>query len=133
MLKTSIGPNRSICNNSKGLEVETKFFDLKEFLAYFPNWHASQILSLLKDNLGSPITKSFLTSLLSVFMLACPNLLCHNQLSFIVKLNFFNVNNIYIFMPFTNVWNFVSVWINNVACMCIKTYSKAFITKLTNT
>ena len=40
--ETRVGPNKSKCNNSKGLFVETKSFDLKEDLTCFPNWQESQ-------------------------------------------------------------------------------------------
>ena len=69
-------------NNSSGLEVETKFFGLNKFHTWSPNRHASEILSLSRFNLESQIIKSFITSLLSVFILACPSLLCQNQQSF---------------------------------------------------
>ena len=35
-----VGPNKSKCNNSRSLDVDTTFFDLKDFLVCFPNWHA---------------------------------------------------------------------------------------------
>ena len=69
-------------NNSSGLEVETKFFGLNKLHTCSPNRHASEILSLSRFNLGSQIIKTFITSLLSVFILACPSLLCQNQQSF---------------------------------------------------
>jgi hypothetical protein len=36
------GSNKSMCNSSKGLEVERMFFILKEVLTIFPFWHAQQ-------------------------------------------------------------------------------------------
>ena len=55
-----VGPKRSRCNNSSGLDVDTIFLDLKDFFVCFPNWHASQILSLLKFIYGIPTIRSFL-------------------------------------------------------------------------
>ena len=43
-----VGPKRSRCNNSSGLDVDTTFLDLKDFLVCLPNWHALQILSSSK-------------------------------------------------------------------------------------
>ena len=40
-----VDPKRPRCNNSSGLDVDTMFLDLKDFLVCFSNWHALQILS----------------------------------------------------------------------------------------
>ena len=42
-LAVLVDPNKSIWTNSQDLEVEIIFFDLKELLVYFSNWHASYI------------------------------------------------------------------------------------------
>ena len=55
-----VGPKRSRCNNSKGLDVDTTFFDLKVFLVCFPSWHALHILSSLKFICEIPTIRSFL-------------------------------------------------------------------------
>ena len=55
-----VGPNKSKCNSSRSLDVDTTFFDLKDFLDCFPNWHALQILSYLKLICGIPTIKLFL-------------------------------------------------------------------------
>ena len=39
-----MGPNKSIWSNSKGLEVETMSFDLKDVLTIFPLWHAPECI-----------------------------------------------------------------------------------------
>ena len=115
-------------NNSSGLEVETKFFGLNKLHTCSPNRHASKILSLSRFNLGSQIIKTFITSLLSVFILACPSLLCQKptiihiistQAWFIM-----NVNIIHILMPFSYTYDFVGTWINDMECMSIKAYFK---------
>ena len=48
-----VGPNKSICKSSKGLEVEIVFFDLNDTLVCLPNWHASQILSFQNSILAN--------------------------------------------------------------------------------
>ena len=58
-----IGPNKFKYSNSRGLEVDTKFFDLKDFFVCFSNCHALQILSSSKLIYGIPSTKSFLINL----------------------------------------------------------------------
>ena len=58
-----VGPNKSKCNNSRGLGVYTKFFDLKDFFVCLPNWHTLQILSSSKLIYGITSTKSFLINL----------------------------------------------------------------------
>ena len=32
-----VGPNKSKCNSSRGLDIDTTFFDLKDFLVCFSN------------------------------------------------------------------------------------------------
>ena len=58
-----VGPNKSKYNNSRSLDVDTTFFDLKDFLICFPNWHPSQILSSSKLIYGISLTKLFLINL----------------------------------------------------------------------
>ena len=57
-----VGPNKSKCNNSMGLEVDTKFFDLNDFLVCLPNWQL-QILSSSKLIYEISSTKLFLINL----------------------------------------------------------------------
>ena len=54
-----VGSNRSRCNSSKGLEVETTFLLEKEFLTCFQFLHASQSKSSLYDIHGNPFTRLF--------------------------------------------------------------------------
>ena len=54
-----MGPQRSICNNSRGRVVLTHIFDLKEFLTCFPLAQASHTLPSLFLMEGRPTTKSF--------------------------------------------------------------------------
>ena len=58
-----VGPKRSRCNYSNGLNVDTIFFDLKDFLIYFPNLYALQILFSSKLIDGIPIIKLCLINL----------------------------------------------------------------------
>src|ERR1044072_7203311 len=80
-LEVLIGPNRSICNNSNGLLVLTKFFDLKELFSCFPCKQVEHLMSDLNDNLAKPHTKSCLTIFAMVFKEASPSFRCHNHLS----------------------------------------------------
>ena len=66
-----VGPNKSMCNNYNGLEVETISLDLNDTFVCLPSWHASQILSFSKFNLGKLVTNSFLISFESECMLIC--------------------------------------------------------------
>ena len=54
-----IGPHKSICINSSGLEVVTTFFGLKDDLTCFPLVQGSQISSLRNFIGGNPLTRSF--------------------------------------------------------------------------
>ena len=58
-----VGPNKSKCNNSRSLDVDTIFFDLKDFIVCFSNCHALQILSSSKLIYRISLTKSFLINL----------------------------------------------------------------------
>ena len=71
-----VGPNKSRCNNSQGLLVETMFFDLKEDLVSFPNWQASHKWVYLKEILGKPRTRLYLESLDIYLKLKWPNIMC---------------------------------------------------------
>ena len=49
-----IGPNKSICINSKGLDIMISLIDLKEDLVCFSSWHASQMRSFSNSKVGIP-------------------------------------------------------------------------------
>jgi hypothetical protein len=75
-----IGPQMSVLINSRGLV--TKNLDLPNCLiVYFAMTHPSQNL-LSKSRFGSPCTDCFFTKSLRSLYPRCPNLMCHNQVSF---------------------------------------------------
>jgi len=53
-----IGPHKSTCNSSRGQEVLTQFFNLKEVLTFLPLTQASHTLSSLYLMEGSLTTRS---------------------------------------------------------------------------
>ena len=74
-----IGPNRSIWRSSKGFEVVTTVFDLKELLVCFPLAQGLQTPSNFPLTFGRPSTRLFFCNFLMPSKLQCPSRLCHNS------------------------------------------------------
>ena len=76
-----VGPHKSVCNNSNGLETKYSF-EGKDAFVCLPCWHPSQIT--FSGFLIHGITLTFwcLLTFTKLSKFKCPSLLCHNQLSF---------------------------------------------------
>ena len=70
-LSVLVGPNKSICNNSKGLKVIKGATDLNDFLVCLPWAHeAHTIVFLFFFIFGKPFTREYLSNLFRTFSLA---------------------------------------------------------------
>ena len=78
-LWTLAEPIRSICSNSKGLDVWTSLIDGCLAFTCLPIWHGPQILFSIFSNFGKPKTTSHLEIFSIYLWLACPNCWHHRS------------------------------------------------------
>ena len=84
---------RSMCNNSRGLEVWTSITDGCLDFICLPIWHGPHMHFSIFSNLGKPIMgKTITTSHMEIFSnclwLACPNRWCHKSTWLIFELKY---------------------------------------------